>query len=369
MKDNKTFADLSKDIQKKYKDRYDTISVKGLMTEMERLREMQEGIKSSMQDTAVQEATEQFFNGGLFNKKGIIVNNNPPLFNFLGSAEGGRNSSMIIPDVPNRVAPSFNVNANIEAWGNDSKKMNERTYSASSLNNTNDISAQEESYGRDPLMYASALGPIAALLMNKKTDPIDRSAAGRFVSTGTAGVGTASPRQTEFKEMSMSPLERALMEQSRGFTGMNAQVSGGNAGMFLANELANQSNLMGARSNAALAQQQANMQVAGMNAQEQARIDQMKMQDQQMRQRAEQVNAQLALQYDEIDAMNEGAFRTNQANAVQSIFQNLGTIGKENTQGNIILKALGYDEMGNYGGKGRSSTQLLDMITNLFTKK
>lgn len=352
-KETKTFADISKDIQKKYKDRYDPISLKGLTSEMERLRDLQEEVKTQMEPKiSPEEATQQFFNGGPFDKITI-----------------GRNSGYSsFPEftLPN-IKPDFGINANIKPFGTDPTKMNERTYGVSPTDNPEVVPTG--TYGRDPLMYASALGPLAALMMNKKTDPIDRGAAGRFVSTGAAGVGDGTGRQTEFKDVSMSPIERALAEQGRGFSGMNAQVSGGNAGQFLSNELANQVNILGQQGQAKLGQQQMNTQIAGMNAQEQARIDQIKMQNQARNMQAEQVNAGLALQYDEIDAMNEGAYRTNQSNAVQGIFQNLGTIGKENTQGNIILKALGYDEMGNYGGKGKSSMELLDWIKKGIFKK
>ena len=358
----KSFADISKHIESKYKDRYDVISMNGLKTEMQRLRDMQETMKAEQVQVSQQQTTEQFFNGGFMNDRGTKSTAQPPLFNMLGSVPATSDISGMRPTASMERKPDFSLNANVDPFS--PKSMDDRVYGVPASKESSTPDTQEQ-YGRDPLMYASALGPLAALMMNKKTPKIDRSGANRFVSTGKSGVGNANPRQTEFQEVSMSPIERALSERARGFSGANAQVSGGNAGSFMANELANQVNVLGAQGQASLGQQQMNTQIAGMNAGEQGRIDQFKSQNLARTQQAEQINASLALQYDDIDDRNEGAFRTNQSNAVQGIFQNLGTIGKENTQNNIILKALGYDEMGNYGGEGKNS---MNSIFEFFKK-
>jgi len=321
MKDNKTktFADISKDIQKKYEDRYDPISVRGLKAEMKRLRDMQEEFKTENGLQAPTD-TEQYFLGGINGK--------------------------------------FEPTTDVSVSGQLANVYN---------NLNSNLNSGEQPYGRDPLMYASALGPIAALFNNKRPDPIDRSEAGRFIDSGDAD--KVSPRQTEFGKISMSPIERAISERARGFSGNNANSSGGQGGAFIANELANQSNILDATGNAKLQQQQSNLNVDGMNAQEQARIDAFKLSNAERGMKADQVNAGLALQYDEIDAMNEGAWRTNNNNAIQGIFSNLGAIGRENTQNNILLRALGYDEMGNYGGKGKNSFRFLDSLLSKVFKQ
>lgn len=368
MKNNKekTFADISKDIKKKYDDRYDPISLNGLKTEMKRLRDMQEQLKEKEQ---LQQDQEMYAWGGLFDT-------------ITTAPDSGKSSPAWVDFSINQADPVDMSDFDKQLDQNQLFIDKQRNQNVSNfLQNdpviTNNKQSTEtfrkedtSSITRDPLMYALTLGPLAALLMNKRTDPIDRSEAGRFVSTGKgeAGVGTSNPRQTQFDEVSMSPIERALTERSRGFSGANVQASGGNAGQFLANELANQVNVLNSQGQASLGQQQMNTQIAGMNAQEQARIDQIKMQDKARQQQAENINAQLALQYDQIDDMNEGAFLTKRSNAVQAIFQNLGNIGKENTRDNIILKALGYDEMGNYGGKGKNSSRFLDSILDKLLK-
>lgn len=369
MKDNKTktFADISKDIEKKYGDRYDPISLNGLKSEMQRLRDMQERVKEQQQLEQEIQVQEEFALGGLF--KNIFTGKDSGNSSYVFKEPGDFTPDPIDMTGFNEQIDKNQILIDKQRNQNVSNFLQNDPVITNNKQSTETFRKEDtSSITRDPLMYALTLGPLAALLMNKRTDPIDRSEAGRFVSTGKAGVNTANPRQTQFDKVSMSPIERAISERSRGFSGANVQASGGNAGQFLANELANQVNVLNSQGQTSLGQQQMNTQIAGMNAQEQARIDQIKMQDKARQQQAENINAQLALQYDQIDDMNEGAFLTKRSNAVQAIFQNLGNIGKENTRDNIILKALGYDEMGNYGGKGKNSSRFLDSILDKLLK-
>jgi hypothetical protein len=220
-------------------------------------------------------------------------------------------------------------------------------------------------FGRDPLSYAPVLGGALAMINNKRAAPIERN----FVEDNTSLLGQVTPRQTQFSNVNMDQVERGIGQQARGFTASNINASGGNAGSFMANELANQGNVMNAIANARLQAQGQDRQTQQMNAQEQARIDGFNQtQNAQMQQAQAQnqgLNAQLALQYDDIDARNEAAFRTNRNDAMQSMLGTLGSIGRENTTNNMILGATGYNSFGGYGGQGQNA---MASIINMFKK-
>ena len=303
---NKSFAEVSKEIEAQYSERYDPISQRGLEADMTQLRDKQEELKA-------QEEMEA----------SLFTSNN------MGAS----------PQVPQQQTGTFNREAS-------------QSYN------------QKFQFGgmRDPLSYAPALGGVLALLTNKRADPIERNFIDEEIATRVA------PRQTQFSNVDMSGIERGIQQQARGFTGQNINVSGGNAGAFIANELANQGNIMNAISQARMGQQQSDQRTQAMNAQEQARIDQFRQSQAGQEAQIQGQNARLALQYEDIDAREEGAFKTNRNNAFQSILGTLGSIGKENTQNNMILQGLGYDSMGNYGGEGRNSIRDIMEFLQKFRK-
>ena len=143
-------------------------------------------------------------------------------------------------------------------------------------------------------------------------------------------------------------------------------VSGGNAGQFLANELANQSNVMNAIANARMQGQMQDRQTAAMNAQEQGRIDQFLQAQAQQEQGVQGMNAQLALQYQDLDDRNEAAFLTNRNNALQTMLGTIGSIGRENTLANMILAGTGYNPFGQFG---QQTPTLLQSLSGLFKRR
>jgi hypothetical protein len=168
-------------------------------------------------------------------------------------------------------------------------------------------------------------------------DKVDESLAGNVI-----------PRQTQFQNIDMSQIERGIQNQARNFTGSNINVSGGNAGQFLSNELANQSNIMNAIGQARMQAQMQDRQIDGMNAQEQARIDQFNQSQQMQKADLQRFNIGMGLQMADLDARNEGAFLSNRAANIMGLGTNIGNIGREEDMMKMIANTMGYDSFGQY---------------------
>jgi len=383
----KTFGEISKIIQDKYQDRFDPISTRGREAEMNALREQQETVKAKqeaqqqlqmamqqamnpqaqqdpmqgqMQDPmqqqlptmegqqalpefgqqerpshpASQSYNEQFAEGGLF-----------------GGAQwtpGAMFSDSMItkamtPVAPQRGIPQMNFDAKSIL-----PTMNSRTYGTPVPTAPVVESAGETQI--NPLRYAPLLSNALNLITAKK--PISNKAAmetmGYRTSVDENLAGQVTPRQTQFNNVDVSQLERGINNAGRGFTQNNTNISGGNAGMFMSNELANQGNIMNSIANARMQASQMDRQTQQLNAAEQARIDQFLQAQNSQRQGAQQANIGIGMQLADLDARDLGAFNNNKAAQMAGLFTNLGTIGKESDQMKMIANALGYNSFGDY---------------------
>jgi hypothetical protein len=228
----------------------------------------------------------------------------------------------------------------------------------------------------NPLRYAPLAANLFGILSARKA-PSTQSEMARmgYRTSVDENLGSqVSPRQTLFSNVDVSQLERGITNQARGFTSSNLNVSGGNAGMFLANELGNQGNIMNAIGNARMQAQQQDRQTQAMNAQEQARIDQFLQGQAGMRQQAQAQNIGIGMQMTDLDARNLGAFNTNRAAQIAGLATNLGNIGKESDQMKMVANALGYNSFGEYvqslppDQRGNAMQGFMQMIGNMFNR-
>ena len=359
----KNFADISENIQKKYQDRFDPISRRGLMAEMGALRQEQEFKKAKEQ---ARQMLEQQLQPQPIMDQGIEQPMQQPM---MGSPD---QQQQAIPNMPQEDQGNFQ-NAASQSYNEqfysggliDMGKINsdvENYFSSDPFRNNTTIlpSSGQESFmqpqgnpqgqGIDPMRFA----PIASNLFGALSGRRAPSTQSQLNSMGFSdrvdeGLATkVNPRQTQFTNIDMSQIERGIQDQARGFSATNAGVSNGNAGQFMANEVGNQGNIMNAISNARLQGQQSDQRTQAMNAQEQGRIDSIKQQQAGMQAGIQGQNINSGMQMADLDSRNEGAFNNNRMSQIAGLATNLGSIGKESDQMKMISNALGYNSFGEY---------------------
>lgn len=348
----KTFGEISKMLEEEKGERFDPISMRGLLGKMKELRNLQEQKKSEMEAEQMQ---QQMLEQQMMGQQPTVGTEGFAMQNM--GAQPGMQMQQPEGQFSREASQSYNQEF---ALGGALAGMASSIVPGllSSIGNKNQSGGQNN-FRRDPMMYAPVLGGALALLTNRRAAPVERNFVDQGLSTQVA------PRQTQFSNVDMSQIERGIQDQARSFTGSNMNVSGGNAGQFIANELGNQSNIMNAIANARLQAQMQDRQTDAMNAQEQARIDQFRQAQAQQQQSVQGMNAQLALQYQDLDDRNLAAFRTNQNNALQTMLGTLGSIGRENTLANMILAGTGYNPFGQFG---QQTPTLLQSLSSLFKR-
>lgn len=415
----KTFGEISKDIESKYKDRFDPISKRGMMAEMETLREQQEYVKEKqaireqiqqqiaqakmMQENpemAQQMAMEQEMQQqqmqqqqmqqmqqpemGMTSNEGVGINpmEQPDLghsasqsynqqFGYGGqmnySGGGPFKSITTAPDSGNislarqsplNTVPSFNRNINdVPNMGfQNFLNTTAKNQVEGSMKNYNQGQEQGQNFqGINPMRFAPLAGNIASLAMARKPSSIksDMEKMG-YKTSIDENIGNVAPRQTQFSNIDYSGLERGIQNQARGFSATNANMSGGNAGMFMANELGNQGNVMNAITQARMQQQTGNRQTQQMNAQEQARVDSMRQQQAGMRAGIQGQNMQMGMNLANIDAQNTGAFNNFRIANIMGLADNIGNIGRESDMMKSIASGAGYDMFGQFFQNGET---------------
>lgn len=219
----------------------------------------------------------------------------------------------------------------------------------------------------NPLRYAPMLSNIINMASAKKPDSVksQMEAMGYKTSVDENLANRISPRQTQFSNIDTSQLQRGITNQARGFTQNNINASGGNAGMFMSNELANQGNVMDATGKAMMQAAQMDRQTEAMNAGERGRIDQFLQGQNAQQTSAQQANVGIGMQLADLDARNLGAFNTNKSANLTGLFSNLGALGKEKDQMKMIGNAFGYNSFGDYL-KGLPEDQRQSFIANFF---
>jgi hypothetical protein len=311
--------------------------------------------------------------------------NNPPKkwdgFNLIATDSNPGNVSRVNPEItnmPNKIAEISDKRNPFQATTDAAiNKLKERADSR--LNYMFNQRNRPEGFTPEvsnPLRYAPLAANLFGILSARKAPSTQSEMArmGYRTSIDETLGSQVSPRQTLFSNVDVSQLERGITNQARGFTGSNLNVSGGNAGMFLANELANQGNVMNAIANARMQAQQQDRQTQAMNAQEQARIDQFLQGQAGMRQQAQAQNIGIGMQMADLDARNAGAFASNRMSGIQALGQNIGNIGKESDQMKMVANALGYNSFGDYvqslppDQRGNAMQGFLAMISSMFNR-
>lgn len=412
----KTFGEISKIIQDKYKDRNDPISNRGRMAEMNALRGEQELLKAKQEvqqqlQQAMQAAqqpaptqmqgqmqapmnlptmdnqgalpqfqmdqpqghaasasyNQQFSNGGLmeFGLKRFGTpdfGSTPTTFSFAPQATVEALRNNVTPD-PSALLQTRNPFSGVQ------KVATQMQNAVAKKGLAQTAQKGETPIGNNPLRYAPLLGNVLGILTAKKpeSNKARMEAMGYQTKLDENLLSKVTPRQTQFGNVDVSQLERGITNAGRGFTLNNLNASGGNAGAFLSNELANQGNIMNAIANARMQAQQQDRQTQAMNAQEQARIDQFLQAQQAGRQQAQQANIGIGMQLADLDARDLGAFNTNKAAQMAGLFTNLGNIGKESDQMKMISNALGYNSFGQFtqGMSNQDKAGFLQMLLSI----
>ena len=295
----KSFAEIAEMISKKYQDRTDPISIRGFKDEMSRLRDAQEDARIADESRNLTRITNALQNGGRVND---------PI-------------DPLIPDF-SRLTPMIDA-ANLPQ---------PTSFATGDLGNTGIFTTPRvPGDSINPLRFAPILGNALNLVTAGRPD------------VETQRQITASPRQLRFDDIDFSNIKRDITDRARAFTQLNKAASGGNQGAFLARELANQRNVLGALSQAELQQQLSNNQIQAQRAQEQARIDQFNLGKQ-----AQNIN--FANYIDDLNARNRAATENIRRQSRTAIFSDLGNIGREKQLSDIVTTATGYTPGGVYAG-------------------
>ena len=401
----KAFGEIAKDIQAKYKDRFDPISKKGLMSEMSALKEQQEYQKAKMeakemlnqvlqqqkmaqqqammgqdpmqQDMGMQQDASMQPQMGMEQPQQM---GQPPVSNmgispempqqdmgnFQRAASQSYNEQFAYGGTMDYYGGGFMGQNNNTNFGRPSPEINLANYgnarfAAPSFSQTPtkfSFAPQAQSFqqqssqnqGVNLLRYAPLASNLYNIISARKAKPIedDLRRMGYDTSIDDTLATRVNPRQTQFSNVDMSQIERGITDQARGFTGANLNASGGNSGQFMANELANQGNVMNAIANARMQAQMQNQQVKAMNAQEQARIDQFRQGQYGQLAGIQGQNINIGTQLADLNARNLGAFNTNRSAQIAGLASNIGNIGKEEDQMDMIANTLGYNSFGEY---------------------
>jgi len=409
----KPFGEISKEIESKYKDRFDPISKRGLMAEMSSLKEEQE-FQRAKQETRQQleqqlqqvQQMEQMQQQGQMPGQMDQQQMNPmapeiqasnmgvapqmpeqDMGNFQHAASQTYNQQFAyggqmqypfggefdpinrppLPQTPLTVPNIDGIRKGVEA----SFKQGTTNVPGSGGGNTG--------FGGENinlLRYAPLAANLFGILSARRA-PSTQSTLGRMGMRTQVDESLASgvtPRQTQFGNVDMSQIERGITDQARSFTGANVNMSGGQSGQFMANELANQANVMNAISQARMGAQQQDRQTQAMNAQEQARIDAFRQQQGMQRAGIQGQNIGLGMQMADLDVRNEGAFVSNRMSGIQALGQNIGNIGKQSDQMKMVANALGYNSFGEYvqslppDQRGNAMKGFLEMIGGMFNR-
>lgn len=411
-----TFGDISKKIESKYKDRFDPISRRGLMAEMNSLREEQEFQRAKQQ---AREQLQQLLAQHRQPQDPMQMQQNPMMQQPMQAPQISASNQGVAPEIPqgdtgnfaHAASQSYNqqfgYGGNMDygyggqmqyLWGGwqdafTAEPIDMSTFDTDFTANQNRIgnttgnagimgllqsqptfrtqsnqgnafnsitimpSSGMESQmntgmsgqGINPLRFAPVAANLAGLLsMRRPGSTRSELAKMGFRDRVDENLINFTPRQTQFSNVDMSQIERGINDSARAFTGANVNVSGGQAGAFRANELANQANAMNAIANARMQAQQMDRQTQAMNAQEMARIDTMLQQQGAQRAALQAQNIGLGLNMADLDARNLGAFNAARMSGIQALGQSVGNIGRESDQMTMIANALGYNSFGEY---------------------
>jgi len=361
-----TFGEISKNIESKYKDRFDPISRRGLMAEMGALRDEQEFQKAKQQ---AREQLQQLLTQQQQPQDPMQMQQgqDPMMQQPMQTPEVFASNQGVAPEIPQEdmgnfahaASQSYNQKfahgGNMDyGYGGQMKYFNGGPFDTITITPTSGMESQMQPQTspqtNNPLRYAPIAANLLGILNTRRAPSTQSQMRGMGFNTRVDETlaNRVTPRQTQFGNVDMSQIERGIQDQARGFTGANVNVSGGQSGQFMANELANQSNVMNAIGQARMQGQMQDRQTQAMNAQEQARVESMLQQQAMQRAGIQGQNIGIGMQMADLDARNEGAFNSMRMSGIQALGQNIGNIGRESDQMTMIANALGYNSFGEY---------------------
>jgi len=326
-----SFAKIAEEINKTYKDRFDPISIRALNSEMKSLEEAQEYIKqkneiqTNLEATRqqVQEKQQQQFQSDIPQQQD----------NFQAAPPTAGNEGVGFQ--PTEQQDTFNRAA--------SSTYNEKFADGGNM------------FGNGGGILGLGLQAAPLLIDGLQLGQLERAAPTprRTINADITGaLSKFKPRETNFKNIDINNIERGMIESSARFAQNNINASRGNAGSFVANQLANSANLASSIGQARMAAQVEDRKTAQLNASEKARGDALNLRKNTSIARLDlnkaRINSQINTRADDADAANLAAFESARADLQSSIGNNLGTIGKTIFDNARISKLYGYDILGNY---------------------
>ena len=317
----KSFAKVAEEINNTYKDRFDPISIRGLNSEMKSLEEAQEYVKQKQAIEANLEAEQQ------------------------QQANPSQQQGQVNPIPPT---------AGNEGIGFQPTEQ-EETFKREASSDYNEKFAD----GGNMFAGGGALGlalQAAPLLIDglqlatlKEEAPVERHTVNGDI---TSALSKFKPRESRFENIDFNNIERGITESSARFTQNNVNASRGNAGSFMANELANSANLSNAIGKARMGAQVEDRKTDQLNAAEKARVDRLNLRKNTtvagLELNRAKFNSQVNTRADDTDAANRAAFESAKADLQSSMGTNIATIGKTLFDNARLSKLYGYDILGNY---------------------
>lgn len=365
----KSFADLAGEIDTKYSERYDPISMRGLKSEMTDLKDAQEVARA-----AKHESEAKASNLGKILAFGGPTDPNDPLGEYADTRTGEhrslgqvqeddgdftdtfyqdpeydrvsgfdktmanyfKNNPVPVSGAKVSTAPPTNINPNLddnisvlgakgtlspeEAAGMKKSELLQQGITAQH----NADGEQEGGFNFDPtaLRYAPVVTNALNLL-------------GKKPEVETPHLNKATTTQSRFDKVDMSALERGITERGRAFTRANLSASGGNASGFLSNELASQINQLRATGEARLQASAQDTEIDKLNAAEQARVDSFDA-------NIQSENNRMKFATDDVNARNLAASQNIKSSALAQIGTDLGNIGREAFLTDQVAAGSGY---------------------------
>jgi hypothetical protein len=383
----KSFAEIANNLQSKYKDRHDPISLRGLNKDMGDLQEAQDYKKQLM---AIQQQTEQLLNNPQGMQPQGQVQEQAPNMEGMPAMGGNENAQVNIPQEQTTFNREASSDYNEKFWDggfsdtSDVKRIETSAGISGGIVMPNvdvtgvDVPSSDSSSRPDwmggvglAMQTAPLIGNIASLATLQKPE----MQTARTINTNgiTAALKNFNPRENRFDKVDLNQVERGINEASGRFTQNNVNASRGNAGSFIANEMGNQLNLYRGIGDARLKAQLQDQNTAQLNAADRARVDNMNFQKAssiaQLEGTGDMFNAKMQYATDTTNAQNNAAYESEKAKLWSNLASNVANIGSSLSNVNTAANTQGYGQSGGYGNMfangGEMNTDGLEMTTGI----
>lgn len=211
------------------------------------------------------------------------------------------------------------------------------------INNNKTISNPVGKNAFNPLRYAPLVGDAVSLSMLSKNKP-EMLRAGDFQTNTSISENLVNRSQAE----------RNIKDAGKTSLNSLSGATGGNAAQMMA---LGQS--QGLNTQRALGEFQ--MQSDAQDSQEKARV-------QGMRANQDRFNAQVSMNVQQMNDQNQGNYTSAMMDSVSNLFNNVGAVGQEQTNVNLVNQMFGYDVHGRYKQalkRGDTTGSFSDWLKNL----